>query len=70
MIDRQIPDRKCFKFCIPGLYSVFILMVEIAQAGGKLAAAWSRTCNYYNRICGFNILVCYKSLIAYNQVNI
>ncbi len=70
MIDRQIPYRKCFKFCKPGLYSVLILMVEIAQAGGKLAATWSRTRNYHNRICGLNILICSKSLIADNQVNI
>src|SRR4030042_6081354 len=70
MIDRQVPDGECFKFCIPGLDSDPIFMVKIAQAGGKLTAARARACDDNYGIAGGDVLICTISLIAYNQVNI
>src|SRR4030042_822009 len=70
MIDRQVPDRECFKFSITGLDPFLIIMVKAAQAGGKLAAARTRSGNYHNWIFGFYIFVSPVSLVAYNKVNI
>ena len=58
MIDRKVPDRESLKFCISGFYTVFVLMIQIAEAGGKFSAARPRSGYYDNLIFGGDIFIC------------
>ncbi len=42
MIQREIPDRECFKLRISSLDAALVLMVQLGQAGRHLAASRSR----------------------------
>ena len=67
MIERKVPDRECLKLGIAGLDTVFLLLIELAQAYGHLAASGARSCNDNKRTRGDHIIISSESLIGIYQ---
>ena len=70
VLQRQVPYRKGLKFGIARLDSPLILMVELGQTGGHLAAARSGRCDDHQRTACFNIIILPVSFIADDERNI
>ena len=70
MLKREIPDGECLEFGITCLYSVFLLLIELAQADSHLAAAGSRGSHHNERTCSNHIVVTSESLIGIYKGNV
>ena len=57
MVQRNVPDGEGLKFCVPGLNAPPILMVQLGQAGGHLAAARTGGGDDYQGAPGLNIII-------------
>ena len=64
MIQRDIPDGEGFKFGIARGIAPLVLMVELTQTGGQLAAAGAGGRHYHQGAGGFNVLVSSEALVA------
>ena len=49
MVQRQVPDRECLEFRVPGIHASLVLVVQLTQAGRHFAAARSRRGHYDKR---------------------
>ena len=57
VLERDIPDRECLKFCITGLNAALVFMVQLGKAGCHLAAARARCRNDDQRAFGLDVLI-------------
>ena len=64
MSQRQIPDGEGLKLGVTGLDAPLVVMVQLAQAGGHLAAAGTGRRDYHQGVTGLNIVVFTQALIA------
>ena len=67
MLERDVPDREGLKLGVPGFDSAFILMVELGEAGGHLAAAGSGGSHNHQGLGGFDIIILAVALVADDQ---
>ena len=67
MVERQVPDGKCFKFCIARLHTTQVFMIDLAETGRHFSASGTRGCHHNQRPLGFYIVVFSKPLRADNQ---
>ena len=70
MFQRKVPDREGLVFCITGMDTAFVLMVELGKAGCHLSASRSRCGNDNERTGCLDVLVLSVSLIAHDQRHI
>ena len=64
MIQRQIPDGERFKLCIARLNAPLMLVIQLAQACGQLAAAGAGSGNYHHFPGGLNVVIAAEALIG------
>ncbi len=67
VLQRQIPNRKCFELGVAGFYAP---LVELAQAHCHLAAAGAGGGDNHQRTGGFDIVVASESVVGVYQVDI
>ena len=67
VLQREIPDRECFKFCITGIHSALVLVIELAETCCHLPAAGARSGDNYQATTGFNVFVAAKSFLGNNE---
>ena len=70
MLQRNIPYREGFKLGVAGLDAALILMIQLTQTGGELAAAGAGSRYNDDRPGGFNIGIGTVALIADDQIDI
>ena len=70
VIQRQVPDGEGFKLGVTGLVAPAVLVVQLAQAGGQLAAAGAGGRNHHQAAGGFNVVVLAQALVADDQVQV
>jgi hypothetical protein len=64
MLQRKIPDRKCFKFCIAGIDSSLVLVIELGKAGGHFTRTRARRRHDDQRVRGFDIVIFPVAFVA------
>ena len=73
-IDRvgegHIPYRESFEFGITGLDSAFVLLVQLAQTNGHLAAAGAGGRNHHQGFGGFYVIVLAEAFVRIDQGNV
>ena len=70
MIQWDVPDGEGLKLRIACVIAPLVLMVQLAQAGGQLAAAGAGSGHHHERPGGFDVLVPAKALIADNPASV
>ncbi len=68
MIQRQVPDRKCFILCVPRFDPPPVFMVELGQTGCHLAGTRSRSRDHHERSGGLDIIVFAKSILGQDMI--
>ena len=64
MIQGDVPDGEGFKFRIARLDAPLVFVVDLAQAGGKLAAAGAGGGDHHQGAGGFDVFVFAEALLA------
>ena len=64
VLQREVPNGEGFKFCISGLNSPFIFMIQLRKAGGHFPAARAGRCDHHQRAAGLHILVLAETFVA------
>ena len=59
----KIPDREGLKLCVSCLDAALVLLIELAQAYGHLAAAGAGGRHNHKGLGGFNVIVLAKAFI-------
>ena len=67
MVQGQIPHREGLEFGIARGSAPLVLMVQLAQAGGKLSAAGARGSDHHQLPGGLDILVSSEALVTDHQ---
>ena len=57
MLQRQVPDGEGLKFCVAGLDAAAVLLVQLAEAGGHLAAAGTGSRHHDERPRGLDVFI-------------
>ena len=70
VVQREVPDREGLKLGVARLDAPAVLMVELGQAGGHLAAAGARGGDHHKRPAGDDVVVAAVALIADDQRDI
>ena len=64
VLQRQVPDGKCLKLGVAGPNPPLVIMVELAEAGGHLAAAGAGGRYHHQGVGGLDIVVAPQALVA------
>ena len=70
VLERQVPDGEGLKLGVARAHAVLVLVVELGEAGRHLAAAGARRGDDDERVCGRDIIVAAKALVAHDVGNI
>ena len=70
MLQRQIPDRECLEFGIPGFDAFLVVLIKLAETNCHLAAAWSGSRHHHQRARCLHIIVLAESLIGIDKLHI
>ena len=70
VLEGQVPDREGLKLGIAGLNAPLVLMVELAEAGGHLAAAGAGGRDHHQGTAGLNVFVAAEALLRDDQRNV
>ena len=63
MLQRQVPDGEGLELGIARVHAPLVLVVELAQAGGHLAAAGAGGGDHHQAALGFDIVVLAEALV-------
>ena len=63
MVEREVPDGESLELGITGLDAVFLLLIELTQAYGHLAASGTGSCDNHERTGGHDIIITAEPLI-------
>ena len=70
MLERQVPDRERFKFCVAGLNAPLMLMIKLRKTGCHFSAARTGS-GYDDKLARrFDKFIFAVSLIADNQIHV
>ena len=64
MLEWQIPDRECLELGVARAHAALVLVVELAQAGGHLAAAGTGSRHHDQGMAGLDVVVFTQAIIA------
>ncbi|CDA61464.1 uncharacterized protein BN513_01225 [Clostridium sp. CAG:169] len=64
MVQRQVPHREGFKFCIACADATLVFVIQLGEAGCHFAAAGTGSGDHHQAAGGFNIFVLSISLVA------
>ena len=67
MLQRQVPDGEGLELGVARLHPVPMLVVELGQAGGHLAAAGAGGGDHHQRTGGADVVVAAEALVADDQ---
>ena len=70
VLQGKVPYWEGLKLGVARPYAPLMLMIELGQAGGHLAAAGAGGGYYHQRTLGFNVLVAPKAILAYYKLNV
>src|SRR4030042_3832975 len=70
MLERQVPDGEGLELGVPGLEPLFMIVVELGEARGQLAASGAGTRDDDQSPAGLYVLVGTIALIADDEVNV
>jgi len=70
VLERQVPDGEGLELGITRVHPVLVVVVELGEARGKLAAAWSGTRYDDQGLVGLDVLVGTVSLLAHDEVHV
>ena len=64
MLERQVPDRESLKLGVAGVNAVLVIVVELGEAGGHLAAARTWRSHHDERPGGLDVVVLAVALVG------
>ena len=64
MLQGQVPDRECLKLGIAGIDAPLMIVIQLAQAGGHLAAAGTGSRHHDQGMAGLDVVVFTQAIIA------
>ena len=70
MLERQVPDGERLKLGVARFDPPTVLVVELAKAGGHLAAAGARGRHHHQGAAGLDILVAAIALLTDNHIDV
>ena len=70
VLERQVPDREGLKLRIARLHAALVLVIQLAQAGGHLAAARAGRGHDDQRAGGFDVVVAAIALVADDEADV
>ena len=70
MPERDVPNRKRFKFCVSGADAAFVLMIKLRKTGRHFSAAGAGRGDDDKLARGFDVIVFAEALVAYDERDI
>ena len=70
MLEGQVPDGEGLELGVARSDAPLVVVVELGEAGGHLAAAGARRRHHHQRVRGLHILILSKALVADNVLHV
>src|SRR5699024_698492 len=70
MLEREVPDGECLKFCVPCVDSSFVFVIELGKTGCHFSASRTRRCYDHKRPGRADVVIFSVSFIADDERHI